>query len=109
MLWWDGLSDEEFTNLDIDENTAREMLLYFESLADEEHLNDRITQEEAWDRYFLLLHTCDEWGFSEDRKRILDKIDTKAYDPFSSKNPEVVWLARLRAHDMSLAKRRLSN
>lgn len=103
------MSGEEFANLDIDENTAREMLLYFESLADEEHISGTITQEEVWDRYFLLLHTCDEWDFSEDRKRILEKIDTKAYNPFSSKNPEVVWLARFRARGTGFARCCLNN
>ena len=105
MAWWDGLSSEEFTNLDIDENTAREMLLYFESLADEEHVSGAITQEKAWDRYFCLLHACDEWGFQEDRKRILEKIDTKTYNPLKSKNPKVVLLAHLRAHGMGLMGR----
>ena len=109
MAWWDGLSSKEFTNLDIDENTAREMLLYFESLADEEYVSGAITQEKAWDIYFCLLHACDEWDFQEDRKRILGKINTKTYNPFKSKNQEVVLLARFRAHGMDLVRRRLNN
>ena len=104
-MWWEHLSDEEMFKFQFDRGTAREIVLHHETFADEEHLNDRITQEEAWDIYFCLLHACDEWGFSEDRKRILDKIDTKAYDPFKSKNPEVVLLARLRAYGTGLMGR----
>mgnify|MGYP001573059767 FL=1 len=52
--------------------------------------------------YFGLLHECDESRFLQDRPRILAKIDTKRYNPFMSKNPEIVMLARLRAVELGL-------
>ena len=60
------------------------------------------SQEDAWDMYFGLLHECDDSRFLEDRPRILAKIDVRRYNPFMSKNPEIVMLARLRAAGLGL-------
>lgn len=56
----------------------------------------KMSQETAWDCYFCLLHECDLKEFWEARERILAKIDTNRYNPFLSKNPAVVLIARLR-------------
>ena len=72
------------------------MLLELEAHTDIEWAARRITQEEAWDRYFGLLHECDESEFLVDRPRILGKIDTQRYNPLVSKDPTVVMLAKMR-------------
>ena len=74
----------------------REMMLEMETRADFLLERGMITQEQAWDMYFGLLHECDESHFFQDRPRILAKIDQKRYKPFQSKNPGIVMLARIR-------------
>lgn len=78
------------------------LLLELEQKTDMAFAMGRMDQEEAWDSYFGLLHECDESHFENDRARILAKIDTKKYNPFKSKNPEIVMLARIRATGMGL-------
>lgn len=62
-----------------------------------------VSEEEAWDAYFGLLHECDLWGFVEEWRRIVSKIDTQRYNPFKSKDPRVHIIARSRMirHNMS--------
>lgn len=72
-------------------------VLRCEEWTKEELLLGRVTQEEAWDVLFGLLHECDGRGMVEDRRRILASIDTKTYNPFRSKNPDIRFLATLRA------------
>ena len=73
-----------------------ELLLEYECFFDNMLFAELMTQEQAWDGYFGLLHECDEMRFDEDRARILGKIDTKRYNPFLSPHPSIVALARLR-------------
>lgn len=80
----------------ITDEEAKKLIYEREKLADDRFMEKIITQEEALDEYFCLLHACDERKFWKDRERILAKIDTKKYDPFKSKNPEIVALAWLR-------------
>lgn len=89
-----GLSNDEAQKLirKLEERTYDSLLSY------------KITQEEAWDNYFCLLHECDERGLLEDRRRILEKIDTKIYNPFSSSNPGVRFIAQLRARIFGLVR-----
>lgn len=94
--WWEFLSGEDFENYPATKEDALEMILYYERLIDEEFEASKITQEEAWDRYFCPLHACDEWHLSNHRVRILAKIDTKTYNPLQSNNPDVIFIARLR-------------
>lgn len=79
-----------------------DLIIKYEKWTDEALISGEITQFEAWDMYFALLHECDSMQFIEDRKRIVAKIDTKKYNPFLSSNPGVVFLARLRAQGMGL-------
>lgn len=78
------------------------MLLALETKTDVLLETEMISQEEAWDLYFGLLHECDDSRFLEDRPRILAKIDTERYNPLMSKNLEIIMLARLRAASMGL-------
>lgn len=82
-----------------DEKSKEEIkkeILKYEKIVDEMLAEGKLTQEEAWDGYFCLLHECDVQELWDDRERILTKIDTEKYNPLMSKNPEVVYLARLR-------------
>ena len=72
------------------------MLLEDEMNIDDLLARGLIDQETAWDAYFCQLHECDESGFTDDRPRILAKIDTTKYNPFKSNNPGVLLLARMR-------------
>ncbi|MEK7123703.1 MAG: hypothetical protein AAB851_02295 [Patescibacteria group bacterium] len=74
----------------------REEILKYEKIVDGMLADGKMNQEDAWDGYFGLLHECDCQEFWDDRERILAKIDTEKYNPLASKNPEVVYLARLR-------------
>ncbi len=96
--FWDWA--EEFEELDDD--AARVLVLLCEEWTDLKLARGDMVQEEAWDHYFGLLHVCDLRNFSEDRKRIVKKIDTARYDPQKSKNPQVVYLALFRAKGMGL-------
>ena len=87
---------------------AREEILRSEEWAKENLALGEITQEEAWDMFFGLLHECDERGLLEDRRRILTHIDTEAYKPFESKNPKIRFLAMLRARVHGLIKSELN-
>lgn len=78
----------------------RNEILKYEKIVDEMLAEGKLTQEEAWDGYFGLLHECDVRELWEDRERILAKIDTEKYNPLESKNPQVVYLARLRLHHL---------
>ena len=56
----------------------------------------KVSVEESWDAYFGLLHDYDlleAWG---DRERVLKNIDTKRYNPFESRNLNVLLIARIR-------------
>lgn len=93
--------DKELTQLlnEISKLTREDrhnMLLELEKDLDIGLVYGMIDQETAWDGYFSLLHECDESRFTEDRPRILSKIDTVKYNPFKSKNPEILMLARIR-------------
>jgi hypothetical protein len=93
-------ADSDISGLSREER--HQMLLELETRADVLLETEMASQEEAWDMYFGLLHECDESRFLQDRARILAKIDTQRYNPFKSKNPEIVMLARLRASGMGL-------
>lgn len=79
-----------------DKEEIKKEILQAEKWLDENLASGEITQEEAWDGYFGLLHECDVQELREDRERILAKIDVKKYNPLASKDPQVVYLARLR-------------
>ena len=76
---------------------AREEIRRCEEWTNEKLLLGQIAQEEAWDMFFGLLHECDERRLLEDRRRILEHIDVKAYNPFKSKIPEIRFIAMIRA------------
>lgn len=78
---------------------AKKLILNYEKEVDALLSNGKITQEEAWDAYFGLLHECDCREFWEDRERILSKINTKVYNPFESKNSTVRLIAVIRAQN----------
>jgi len=84
---------------------ARELIMRFEALTDQKLASGEICNEEAWDMYFGLLHECDERDLIEDRERIVAKIDTKTYNPFQSRNPMVVIIARIRAKGIGIDTR----
>lgn len=96
--FWDLASEFEA----LDDEEAHELVLLCERWTDLKFSRGEIAQEEAWDHYFGLLHVCDLRSFSEDRKRIVGKIDTARYNPQKSKNPQVVFLALFRAKGMGL-------
>ncbi len=78
------------------------MVIAFEAEVDAAFGQGLLTQEQAWDAYFSLIHECDEMRFRDHRPRILAKIDPKRYNPFRSTNPGIVMLARYRAEEMGL-------
>ena len=79
-------------------------IVSYELWAEENLASGKISQEEAWDIFFCLLHECDERELIEDRERILTKIDTKKYNPFESAHGGVRFLAVLRARMLSSQK-----
>lgn len=87
---------------EISNELAREHIVAYEEWAKANLYIGKITQEDAWDLFFGLLHECDERGLIEDRRRMLTHIDTKRYNPFRSKGPEVRFLAMLRARAFGL-------
>lgn len=89
------------------EEARREVLLY-EARIDTLVLSGGISQEEAWDMYFGLLHECNERNLREDRERIVKKIDIHRYNPFASKNPQIRFLAQFRARAMGLVRSELN-
>lgn len=84
----------EMANLD--QETARGLICQYEEWTDHNLAEGRIAQEDAWDSYFGLLHECDMRMLWSDRQRILGKIDTKRYNPWLSKHPTVIMIARIR-------------
>jgi hypothetical protein len=96
--YWDWV--EYFREMD--DEAAHVLIRLYEQWTDLKLETRVISQEEAWDCYFGLLHECDCRDFLEDRRRILQKIDTKRYDPMKSSNIQVVFLALFRARDMGL-------
>lgn len=92
----------------MDNETARREILKYEEWADENLALGNITQEEAWDIYFCLLHECDERGLLDDRKRIAGKIDAQTYKPLNSADPGVRFIAQLRARALGLIRAELS-
>lgn len=90
------LVDEDIRKLSREKK--HQLLLTLEEQVDEMLRTGIMSQETAWDSYFALLHDCNTMGWPEDHARIVMKIDTRRYNPFYSKNPEIVFLARLRAH-----------
>lgn len=101
MKWDDDYPDKEtiegFKRLTSEE--AKELILDYEKKIDAMFASGVITQEEAWDAYFGLLHECDCREFWEDRQRILSKIDTDTYNPFESKNSTVKLIAVIRVRN----------
>lgn len=89
---------------EMDNEGAREYIVEYEERIKELLKIGKISEEKAWDAFFCLLHECDERGLLEDRRRILQLINTKKYDPFKSKDPAIRFLAALRARAMGLMK-----
>lgn len=77
----------------MDNETMRAQILKYERLTGFWLAAKMITQEDAWDIYFGLLHECCLRDFGKDAQRIRSKIDVTKYNPFASKNPKVVFLA----------------
>lgn len=94
------LIDDDVKKMTPEERRA--LLLRIEEWTDEMLRVGQISQMDAWDSYFGLLHECDMSGFGADRERIIGKINVNQYNPFCSKNPATVFLARLRARIMGL-------
>lgn len=94
------LVDEDIRKLGPEEK--HQLLLTLEVGVDEMLSIGTMPQETAWDSYFGLLHDCCVMGWHEDHARILTKINTEQYNPFHSKNPRIVFLARLRVHAAGL-------
>ncbi len=82
---------------DFSDKKALRRIREYEAQIDEKLALGAVAQEVAWDCYFSLLHECDLRWFWEDRNRIIKKIDTKRYNPFLSKDPDVVRIAQIRA------------
>lgn len=87
----------------------RAQILHYESEMDKLVEEGKVSEEDAWDGYFGLLHECDLWGFLEERRRIVSKIDTRRYNPFKSKNPAVHIIARLRMVRLNLSPPSFNN
>ncbi|GEM_PF-2147127 len=75
-----------------------------EAFADESLEAHAITQEQAWDIYFGLMHECDERRLIEDRRRLCGKIDTNVYNPFKSADSGIRVLAAIRIRTMQWHK-----
>jgi len=99
--WWDPIFGIELPNYERNLDSARQEILDSERLTDEDRIAKRITEKDAWDIYFCLLHACDEWHLPLDRERILKKIDVKKYNPLISSDGEILMLARLRMSMLS--------
>ena len=93
---------EQFAQLD--NETALKLIYQGEEWADRNLREGKITQEVAWNSYFGLFHECEERRLWSERERLLAKIDTEQYNPFLSKNPTVIMMARTR-----LAARKANN
>ncbi|MDP3770093.1 MAG: hypothetical protein Q8R40_04110 [bacterium] len=93
----DAVRCQEMTN-----EEALIQIVRFETWADVQLEEGVITQVDAWDIYFGLMHECDERGLRDDRVRLCGKIDTSTYNPFKSQNSDIRFLATLRARMMSL-------
>lgn len=96
------LYDPDAPEMHMDDETAYIEILKCENIADGALNSGKLSREGASDIYFGLLHECDMRGFKNDFKRILSKIDTRSYNPFNSKHPKVVMMARLRLRMMGV-------
>lgn len=94
VVWCAQLSDEY----------ARSLIGALEGEVERCLLLGEIKQDEAWDLFFCLLHECDARNLTEDRARIVSKIDTKVYDPFLSRHPGIRFIAQLRARILGLVR-----
>ena len=90
------------TGRDLNNEEALEQILACERVVDELVSLGNISEGDAWDAYFGLLHECDERGFMEERRRIVTKIDTRRYNPFKSKNAGIHIIARLRVVKLNI-------
>ena len=84
--------DPKFQNLTKEQ--ALNLILHYEKEIDGLLAEGKITDWTAWECYFGLMYECNLWGFWEDRERIVSKIDKKKFNPFLSKNPVVIIIAR---------------
>ena len=93
-------SDKDLKNMArIKRLTNEEVLveiLRCEGFADENLKAGKITQAQAWDIYFGLMHECDERGLLDDARRLVSKIDTRIYNPFESEDSGMRYLALMR-------------
>lgn len=96
----DYMDAARFASMDNDE--AGEYIVEYEKWIKEKLKISEISEEQAWDLFFCLLHECDERGLVDDRQRILFHIDTDRYNPFESNNVGVRFIAQLRARGMGL-------
>ena len=95
MLSPDDLARMERVRTLSNEDALHE-IIQAESFADENLEAGTITQENAWDIYFGLMHECDERGLIEDRRRLCGKIDTHVYNPFESADSGIRVIAAIR-------------
>ena len=99
----------DFTDAEMSVEDMRAQILHYECEVDKLVEAGEVSEEEAWDAYFGLLHECDLWGFMEERRRIVSKIDTARYNPFKSKNPGVHIIARLRMVRLNISPPSFNN
>ena len=89
-----GLGANNYQNLTLDQRLH--VLREYEHRIDNLVRGGKVSVEESWDAYFGLLHEYDLLEAWADRERVLKNIDTKRYNPFESKNPNVLLIARIR-------------
>lgn len=87
---------------EMSDEAAQQEIRRYEKFIHDACRRGEMSQEDVWDAFFGLLHECDERGLREDRRRIVQHIDTTRYNPFLSKHPEVRFLAYLRSRALGL-------
>ena len=99
----------DFAGAEMSAEDMRAQILHYECEIDKLVETGEVSEEEAWDAYFGLLHECDLWGFLEERERIVSKIDTTRYNPFKSKDPRVHIIARSRMIRLNISPPSFNN
>ena len=95
------IPDPDWRNLTPEETLA--LILQGESEVERLLVEGKITEWAVWECYFRLMYEANLWALKESalsrefwqiRERVAKKIDWTKFDPFLSKDPTVVLVAR---------------
>lgn len=85
---------DELESENLDSKRAREKILRLEKEIDCLLAEGKIDQWTGWESYFALMYEANLWNLYDLWKRLRSKIDKEKFNPFLSKNPDIILITK---------------